>query len=455
MPVLETILDRYQPTRRWVLACSAAASLLIVGTAAADVIASKSEVTLEIDGVAMPVTTWQDTAGGVLDAAGITVGAHDLVLPALNETVGDGDVVVVRTAHPYTLTIDGQAQTVWSTAANAEAILTDAGSFGNSIHLAADRSASRGTPIPLVATTKSINVSVANTDQLITAEPGIDARTALENAGITVSPIDRVTVSYDSAGLHINVDQVQRGAAVRTEETPFSVTETPSTDLFQGERVVQTAGVVGITEKDVWHETVNGQDTHLVETGTRSTTEAVNEVVLVGTKEVTPEALIAAGIDPKATLEEGTEANGNASIRYRARLGTLSTSAEIAAIVGDSDSSEAAAAAMSAGVPLVYSGEDPKAIAQTMVAARGWDDSQFQCLVVLWQRESGWNPYAENRSSGAYGIPQSLPGSKMASAGADWRTNPATQITWGLGYIAGRYGTPCGALAHSNSVGWY
>ncbi|MDK7123234.1 lytic transglycosylase, partial [Pauljensenia sp. UMB6358] len=66
-----------------------------------------------------------------------------------------------------------------------------------------------------------------------------------------------------------------------------------------------------------------------------------------------------------------------------------------------------------------------------------------------------WNPYAANAWSGAYGIPQALPGSKMASAGADWQTNPATQITWGLGYIAGRYGTPCGALGHSNSVGWY
>ena len=66
----------------------------------------------------------------------------------------------------------------------------------------------------------------------------------------------------------------------------------------------------------------------------------------------------------------------------------------------------------------------------------------------------GWRVNAAN-SSGAYGIPQALPGSKMASAGADWQTNPATQIAWGLGYIAGRYGTPCGAWDHSESNGWY
>ncbi|WP_295573938.1 lytic transglycosylase domain-containing protein [uncultured Microbacterium sp.] len=96
-----------------------------------------------------------------------------------------------------------------------------------------------------------------------------------------------------------------------------------------------------------------------------------------------------------------------------------------------------------------------QAIAYEMVTARGWGDDQFACLVALWKKESGWRVNAYNASSGAYGIPQALPGTKMASAGADWETNPATQISWGLGYIKGRYGTPCGAWDHSQSVGWY
>ena len=86
-----------------------------------------------------------------------------------------------------------------------------------------------------------------------------------------------------------------------------------------------------------------------------------------------------------------------------------------------------------------------------MLGSYGWGDDQFGCLVSLWNKESGWNYQAYNRSSGAYGIPQALPGSKMGSAGADWQTNPATQIAWGLGYISGRYGSPCGAWAHSQS----
>jgi hypothetical protein len=90
-----------------------------------------------------------------------------------------------------------------------------------------------------------------------------------------------------------------------------------------------------------------------------------------------------------------------------------------------------------------------------MLQARGMGDDQYSCLVSLWQKESGWNYQASNRSSGAYGIPQALPGSKMASAGADWQTNAGTQISWGLGYISSRYGNPCGAWAKSQSSGWY
>jgi hypothetical protein len=97
----------------------------------------------------------------------------------------------------------------------------------------------------------------------------------------------------------------------------------------------------------------------------------------------------------------------------------------------------------------------PKAFALSEVTSRGWDYNQFSCLVKLWDRESNWRWNATNRSSGAYGIPQSLPASKMASAGADWRTNPETQILWGLGYIDGRYGSPCAALLHSDVNNWY
>ena len=97
----------------------------------------------------------------------------------------------------------------------------------------------------------------------------------------------------------------------------------------------------------------------------------------------------------------------------------------------------------------------PQQIAMAMLPSFGWSSSEFSCLNSLWQQESGWNTYASNPTSGAYGIPQALPGSKMASAGPDWQTNPATQIKWGLGYIQASYGSPCSAWSHETSYGWY
>ena len=96
-----------------------------------------------------------------------------------------------------------------------------------------------------------------------------------------------------------------------------------------------------------------------------------------------------------------------------------------------------------------------KAYAFKLVSSLSWGRDQYSCLVALWERESNWRWDAVNRSSGAYGIPQSLPGRKMAEMGADWLTNPETQVRWGVNYIKNRYGAPCGAMAHSNKYNWY
>ena len=112
------------------------------------------------------------------------------------------------------------------------------------------------------------------------------------------------------------------------------------------------------------------------------------------------------------------------------------------------------AAGNSASVPATPSGS-PQQIAAAMLGSFGWSSGEFGCLQSLWNAESGWNPSASNPISGVYGIPQALPGSKMASAGPDWQTNPATQIKWGLGYIKQVYGSPCAAWSHEQSTGWY
>lgn len=120
-----------------------------------------------------------------------------------------------------------------------------------------------------------------------------------------------------------------------------------------------------------------------------------------------------------------------------------------------SSKSEAASTTTSAPSTKTPSGS-PKEIARQLAKSiYGWGDDQFQCYDNIIMRESLWDPFADNPTSSAYGIPQALPGSKMASEGADWRTNPATQIKWGLKYVKERYGSPCSAWSFKRAHGWY
>ena len=453
----------FAPSPRVVLGVAALASVGVLGIAGVGVASSHTTVMLEVNGVSRPVTAWGNTVADALKVANVSVGSGDLVQPGVAETVREGDTIVVRTSKAYTVTVDGEPRTLWTTAASADSILAAAAPLGTTVTLAADRSASRDELTPLVSRARNVIVNADGTTREVAVRPGQDARGILEAAGVSVHALDRVTVENDATGeLAITVSRVTRGQATETVDIPFSETTTTSSDMFVGESQVTTTGVNGVTTWTVWQEKDGDQVLTSVPITEHSTSQPVTQVRSEGTKEATPTALVAAGIDPKATLEEKTESDGTTSVRYRAKLGSISTKEEIAEITGEAKNADqataaaaAAAAAEAGAVPTTYSGEDPRSLAKPLVAAQGWSDSEYQCLVLLWNRESQWNPYAENSSSGAYGIPQALPGSKMASAGADWRTNPITQINWGIGYIKGRYGTPCSAWAHSNAVGWY
>jgi resuscitation-promoting factor RpfB len=124
----------------------------------------------------------------------------------------------------------------------------------------------------------------------------------------------------------------------------------------------------------------------------------------------------------------------------------------------DSNSGTSSSSTSTGGSTVSAPPPDPgtaQSIAYNMLPSFGFNQSsQYTCLVSLWNQESGWVYDAEN-ASGAYGIPQALPASKMATAGSDYLTDPTTQIKWGLGYISQVYGTPCGAWDHEEADGWY
>ena len=225
-----------------------------------------------------------------------------------------------------------------------------------------------------------------------------------------------------SAGLTIEgqSDSVYTVTEESTEEHGRVEKETDS--LPGGETKVETEGVDGLVRTT--YEVVSKDGTEVSRTPLSSAvvTEKVDEVVLVGTGSGNTGG-------KSAPADSGSGGGGG---------GESSSPAPAANASGDGTTPEGA-----------------QAIARSLMGSYGWGDGEFSCLQSLWNRESGWNYQAQNASSGAYGIPQALPGSKMSSVADDWATNPATQITWGLGYIQGRYGTPCSAWAHSESVGWY
>jgi len=133
----------------------------------------------------------------------------------------------------------------------------------------------------------------------------------------------------------------------------------------------------------------------------------------------------------------------------------LTTAQEQKAAADAAKAAAEQAAAAAAALAAANTPDGARATARELAASQyGWGDDQFQCLNSLWNKESSWNYQAYN-PSGATGIPQALPGSKMASSGSDWATNAATQIAWGLGYISSVYGTPCSAWGHSQATNWY
>jgi len=192
-----------------------------------------------------------------------------------------------------------------------------------------------------------------------------------------------------------------------------------------------------------------------VQTGTKTVTHRLKFRVVVKRDKSLPKGR-------KVVRRSGSA--GKAVVVYRVRSvnGVVVSRSEVRRSIVVEPTTKVVSVGVAAATPdpsasgIVVAPGSAKAFAQTYIAGKyGWGNDQFGCLVQLWERESHWNVHAHNSGSGAHGIPQAMPGSKMAAFGADWYNNAETQIKWGADYIDGRYGTPCSALGHSNSTGWY
>lgn len=229
----------------------------------------------------------------------------------------------------------------------------------------------------------------------------------LQEAEIAVGSDDLVSEHLGTElvdGMAITVQRVITEVVTEDVVDEHGSSKVDSDSLYKGEENVTTEGVDGYSTTTYRVTLIDGEEAARETLAAVVTQERVDEVISVGTRE---------------RPSSGSGGSGSAP-----STGPVATGSN-------------------------------REIGQNLAAARGWEGEQWQCLDALWQKESNWNHLAQNPSSGAYGIPQSLPGNKMASVAGDWRTNPATQITWGLNYISGRYGTPCGAWQHSQARNWY
>jgi uncharacterized protein YabE (DUF348 family) len=374
---------------------------VLAGLVAAPVVWNSLDksVKLTVDGKSTTVTTTASNVSALLDDHGLKAGRHDLLAPTAKSAIKDGMHIVLRRGRLLHLSVDGHNENVWTTAPTVQVALSQLGYSASDFV-----SVSRSRRLPLDPTAIAIRTPKLMTvvhdgerETVSTTEPTVGR--LLAQIKVAPDADDKLSVTPGTAtaqGMTVVLQRVGVKTENRTIKLKYTTSHTKDADLTKGDTKVIKPGRNGKAQVTYAVTYVDGKATARQKVRTVTLTAPSTKVVAVGTKKVKIMAAPAGRPDP-----------GSA-----------------------------------------------KAIAKEMAAARGWGDDQYDCLVSMWSRESGWRVNAAN-SSGAYGIPQALPGSKMSSAGDDWETNPRTQIKWGLRYIAARYDTPCGAWSFWQDHNYY
>jgi len=269
-----------QPSRTTVISVAAATALLVAGTAATAIGTSYRHVTVEVDGVTHDVSGFFTTAGDALETAGVSVGAHDLIAPASDQSVANGDTVVVRTATEYNVTVDGNQTTAWSTASSIHGVLAALPVSASS--MAADRSYTRA-EMPVAGAGETIHVIADGTTTDVVASSDEGATAILEKAGISAGPIDRVTLEHNGGEATLRVARVVRGNVTSTTEIPYETEEREDAEAEEGTEKTVQEGAAGSEVTETYQETVDGNVTVSAVLST-TRTEPTKRIVSKGTK---------------------------------------------------------------------------------------------------------------------------------------------------------------------------
>lgn len=469
-----------------VIACIAATSIALAGSFA---FTARKSVALNINGQTTQVTTYAMTATRLLEEQGVDIKTHDIVTTSSGDQLANHAVVTVQSAYQTTINIDGTSVPFWTVATSADQLL---GFFEENQNNAAKITVdiknvynqltgglviNQSGPVTVIADGKS---SVAPNGKL-------PAASILDSKGIVLNKEDRVNVEKDGDETILRVRRVTHGEETRTSVIPFSTQTIIDPNLAEGQADVRQQGVNG-EKTQVYDVTyVDGVAESETLKSETVTSMAIDQIIAVGAAKSDTDK----GSDKKSDSADNGKADSGSNNQHESsnnnagntgnsgntgntgntgnsgnsgntgNTGNTGNSGNTGNTGGGTNNNSGSSGSDS-GTTTTPSGRlwhatvaQAQAYAAGAAAQRGWTGNDWDCLVKLWTRESSWLWYAENASSGAYGIPQSLPADKMAAFGANYRDDAAVQIDWGLWYIAQAYGSPSKAWQHSEQVGWY
>lgn len=447
-----------------VIACIAATSIALAGSFA---FTARKSVALNINGQTTQVTTYAMTATRLLEEQGVDIKTHDIVTTSSGDQLANHAVVTVQSAYQTTINIDGTAVPFWTVATSADQLL---GFFEENQNNAAKITVdiknvynqltgglviNQSGPVTVIADGKS---SVAPNGKL-------PAASILDSKGIVLNKEDRVSVEKDSDETILRVRRVTHGEETRTSVIPFSTQTIIDPNLAEGQADVRQQGVNG-EKTQVYDVTyVDGVAESETLKSETVTSMAIDQIIAVGAAKSDTDK----GSDKKSDSADNGKADSGSNNQHESSNnnagntgGNNSGNTGNTGNTGGGTNNNSGSSGSDSGTTTTPSGRlwhatvaQAQAYAAGAAAQRGWTGNDWDCLVKLWNRESRWLWYAENASSGAYGIPQSLPADKMAAFGANYRDDAAVQIDWGLWYIAQRYGSPSKAWQNSEQIGWY
>lgn len=469
-----------------VIACIAATSIALAGSFA---FTARKSVALNINGQTTQVTTYAMTATRLLEEQGVDIKTHDIVTTSSGDQLANHAVVTVQSAYQTTINIDGTAVPFWTVATSADQLL---GFFEENQNNAAKITVdiknvynqltgglviNQSGPVTVIADGKS---SVAPNGKL-------PAASILDSKGIVLNKEDRVSVEKDSDETILRVRRVTHGEETRTSVIPFSTQTIIDPNLAEGQADVRQQGVNG-EKTQVYDVTyVDGVAESETLKSETVTSMAIDQIIAVGAAKSDTDK----GSDKKSDSADNGKADSGSNNQHESsnnnagntggnnsgntgnsgnsgntgntgNSGNNSGNTGNTGNTGGGTNNNSGSSGSDSGTTPTPSGRlwhatvaQAQAYAAGAAAQRGWTGNDWDCLVKLWNRESRWLWYAENASSGAYGIPQSLPADKMAAFGANYRDDAAVQIDWGLWYIAQAYGSPSKAWQNSEQIGWY